>query len=172
MKKASLLLLSTALCLCSCWESKKPQTSTGTMEESPADSVATKAEVMQREDHKLVRTQNGIEPVQTVKTAGRPQAVETPEGEPDIMAEFPGGELSMELYFKSKLKSRSAKKAYATVELTLSKEGKVEQYKIKRTDKPARNAEVLKAVSELPAFKPATKQGKPVASRRLISVPL
>ncbi len=84
--------------------------------------------------------------------------------------EFPGGEQALRLYLKQAIENPNDLKGKAYISFTVDTDGSIADVKILRTNMPGVNYELIKAIKDMPKWKPAMGMGKAV--RRQYSIPV
>ena len=108
--------------------------------------------------------------------AGRMQAQARPaSNRPDVAPQFPGGADALGAFFQLNIKYPETSgvnnpTGNVVVTATLEANGRLTNPVVAQSLSPAQDAEALRVVTLLPAFKPATRKGQPVPV--MISLPV
>lgn len=108
--------------------------------------------------------------------AGRMQAQVRPAANrPDVAPQFPGGTMALGAFFQQNIKYPDTPgvtnpTGNVLVTATVEATGRLSNPVVAQSLSPTQDAEALRVVGLLPAFKPATRKGQPVPV--LISLPV
>jgi protein TonB len=102
-------------------------------------------------------------------------AQDEPMTQPEIAPEYPGGTVAMLSYIQQNLKYPEGAKEQeiqgrVIVQFTIEKDGTVSDVNVVKSVDPLVDAEVVRIVSNMPAWKPGMHEGKPV--RVSYSIPI
>lgn len=102
-------------------------------------------------------------------------AQDEPMTQPEIAPEYPGGTVAMLSYIQQNLKYPEGAKEQeiqgrVIVQFTIEKDGTVSDVNVVKSVDPLVDAEVVRIVSDMPAWKPGMHEGKPV--RVSYSIPI
>lgn len=102
-------------------------------------------------------------------------AQDEPMLQPEIAPEYPGGTVAMLSYIQQNLKYPEGAKEQeiqgrVIVQFTIEKDGTVSDVNVVKSVDPLVDAEVVRIVSDMPAWKPGMHEGKPV--RVSYSIPI
>jgi len=94
-------------------------------------------------------------------------AQDEPMTQPEIAPEYPGGTVAMLSYIQQNLKYPEGAKEQeiqgrVIVQFTIEKDGTVSDVNVVKSVDPLVDAEVVRIVSDMPAWKPGMHEGKPV----------
>ncbi|WP_375434757.1 TonB family protein [uncultured Hymenobacter sp.] len=109
--------------------------------------------------------------------AGRMQAQARPAtNRPDVAPQFPGGADALGAFFQLNIKypetsGVSNPTGNVVVTATIEPSGRLTNPVVAQSLSPAQDAEALRVLALLPAFKPATRKGQPVPVQISLPVP-
>jgi protein TonB len=109
--------------------------------------------------------------------AGRMQAQARPAANrPDVAPQFPGGAMALGAFFQQNIKYPDAPgvtnpTGNVLVTATVEATGRLSNPVVAQSLSAAQDAEALRVVALLPAFKPATRKGQPVPVQISLPVP-
>jgi len=109
--------------------------------------------------------------------AGRMQAQARPAANrPDVAPQFPGGAAALGAFFQEHIKYSEAPgvstpTGNVVVTATIEADGRLTNPIVAQSLSEAQDAEALRVVALLPAFKPATRKGQPVPVQISLPVP-
>ena len=110
-----------------------------------------------------------------IPSAQVPEAPVKPEelAEPDVMPEFPGGQMAMYKFLADNTKYpeetvKNKAQGKVAVRFVITAEGKVTDLSVVKSVSPEIDAEAMRVISIMPAWTPATKNGSPVSCSMVV----
>lgn len=105
----------------------------------------------------------------------RPQ-LKSPENRPDVPPAYPGGQPALSQFVQENAKTPAAlqeqqKSAVVFTSFTVGEDGSLSNIKVDKGYSPECDAEALRVLGLMPAWKPATRKGKPVAVDVTLAIP-
>ncbi|MCB2408306.1 energy transducer TonB [Hymenobacter lucidus] len=113
----------------------------------------------------------------TVLKPGRMQAQARPAANrPDVPPQFPGGAQALSEFFQQQIKYPEAARVNkitgsVLTAFTIDTDGRVSSPSVVKRLSPECDAEALRVLGTMPAWKPATRKGQPVAIQVQLPVP-
>lgn len=105
----------------------------------------------------------------------RPQ-LKSPENRPDVPPAYPGGQPALSEFVQQNVQTPAAlqaqqKSAVVFTSFTVGEDGRLSNLKVDKGYSPECDAEALRVLGLMPAWKPATRKGQPVAVDVTLAVP-
>lgn len=148
--------------------------------DSPSTNVASPAQETQehkndQKANKILKAEPGVEKSVPETEQSKPAETRSEESVVYVQAEPEAGYPALYGYFANELKYpvtalKDSIQGVVSVAFTISKDGKPERISIEQSLGAAFDEEAIRVIRNMPAWKPATYNGKPVATR--LSVPL
>ncbi|WP_400191848.1 energy transducer TonB [Hymenobacter sp. B81] len=105
----------------------------------------------------------------------RPQLKPGPN-RPDVAPAFPGGQPALSQFIQDNVQTPAAvreqgKSGIVFTSFTVGEDGRLRELKVDKGFTPDCDAEALRLLGLMPAWKPATRKGQPVAAEVTLAVP-
>ncbi|RTQ46211.1 hypothetical protein EJV47_22020 [Hymenobacter gummosus] len=106
----------------------------------------------------------------------RPQ-LKPGENRPDVAPSYPGGQPALSEFIQQNVKTPQAlldqqKSGIVFTSFNVGEDGRLTNVKVEKGFTPEADAEALRVLALMPAWKPATRKGKPVAVDVTLAVPV